>query len=149
MKSNTGDTRPGARRPTLVLLAGSRWQHALAVAALSVATAAQPHAAQAQGVQLVIVDVKAVATVYRTSTLKGTDVRNDQKEKIGDIDEVIVMPNADDFVIIQVGGFLGLGGHLIATPFKSLKIDETGRNIVLPGASKEALKKLPEFKYAK
>jgi hypothetical protein len=32
-------------------------------------------------------------------------------------------------------------------PYQSLVLDDTGRKIQLPGASREALKKLHEFKY--
>ena len=51
------------------------------------------------------------------------------------------------FTVIQVGGFLGLGGRLVAVPYKNLKVEDNGRKITLPGASKDALTKLPEFKY--
>lgn len=51
------------------------------------------------------------------------------------------------FGILQVGGFLGIGSHFVAVPYQSLQIDEAPTKIVLPGASKEALKNLPEFKY--
>jgi hypothetical protein len=30
--------------------------------------------------------------------------------------------------VIQVGGFLGLGGHLVAVPFDSLKVEDAGAN---------------------
>jgi hypothetical protein len=36
----------------------------------------------------------------------------------------------------------------VAVPYQSLVLDETGSKIKLPGATEEALKKLPEFKYA-
>jgi hypothetical protein len=49
--------------------------------------------------------------------------------------------------VLQVGGFLGLGGHLVAVPYDSLVIDDEGSKIQLPGASKDELKKLAEFKY--
>jgi hypothetical protein len=52
--------------------------------------------------------------------------------------------------VLQVGGFLGLGGHLIAIPFRDLFLQPLGMNfvkIVLPGATKEMLKELPEFRY--
>jgi hypothetical protein len=49
--------------------------------------------------------------------------------------------------VIQVGGFLGVGSHHVAVPFDSLKIDDTGTKIVLPGATKQQLQGLPEFKY--
>jgi hypothetical protein len=53
------------------------------------------------------------------------------------------------FAILQVGGFLGIGAHLVAVPFKSLALDDSGSKITLPGASKDELKKLPEFRYAR
>jgi hypothetical protein len=100
-----------------------------------------------QAVELVVVDVKAVARGYRTSKLKGTNVTNDKNEKIGEIDDIIIGRDKVLFAILQVGGFLGLGAHLVAVPYQSLVIDDTGRKIQLPGASREALKKLQEFKY--
>jgi hypothetical protein len=51
------------------------------------------------------------------------------------------------FAIIQVGGFLGLGSRLIAVPYTSLQISDDGRRIVLPGATKQQLEQLQEFKY--
>ncbi|MGZ5090231.1 MAG: PRC-barrel domain-containing protein [Burkholderiales bacterium] len=100
-----------------------------------------------QAVELVVVDVKAVARGYRTSKLKGTNVTNDKNEKIGEIDDIIIGRDKVLFAILQVGGFLGLGAHLVAVPYQSLVIDDTGRKIQLPGASREALKKLQEFRY--
>jgi hypothetical protein len=49
--------------------------------------------------------------------------------------------------VIQVGGFLGVGGRLVAVPYTELVLDSPGGKITLPGASKDELKKLPEFKY--
>jgi hypothetical protein len=46
-----------------------------------------------------------------------------------------------------VGGFLGLGSHLIAVTYESLQINADGSRIVLPGAAREQVKTLPEFKY--
>jgi hypothetical protein len=51
------------------------------------------------------------------------------------------------FAVLQVGGFLGLGKHLVAVPYESLQIDDDGKKIVLPDASKDELKTLAEFKY--
>jgi hypothetical protein len=48
-------------------------------------------------------------------------------------------------VILAVGDFTGLNGHLVAIPFRSLKLDDPSGNIVLPGASRAALDKLPVF----
>ena len=65
----------------------------------------------------------------------------------GALDDLIVGKDRVLFGIIEVGGFLGLGSHLIAVPYSSLQISDGGRRIVLPGATKEQVKGLPEFKY--
>src|SRR5258708_661916 len=101
-----------------------------------------------QTVELTIVDVHSVAEGYRASKLIGSSVVNDQNEKIGTIEDIIIGKDKVLFAVLQVGGFLHIGGRMVAVPFQSLAIDETGSKIKLPGATQEALKKLPEFKYA-
>ena len=105
--------------------------------------------AHAQAVQLVAVDVVAVGQGYQISKLIGRSVQNDKAEKIGTVDDFIVTKERSLIAILQVGGFLGLGGHLIAVPYDSLKIADDGQKIALAGGSKEALQKLPEFKFKK
>jgi sporulation protein YlmC with PRC-barrel domain len=122
-----------------------------AVAALLLAAplALKPQQARSQAVQLVEVDVKVVSAGYRASKLIGHSVLNDDDQNIGNLDDIVLGADAKaNYAIIQVGGFLGLGGHLVAVPFESLKIDKAGSKIVLPGASKPALEKLAEFKYS-
>jgi hypothetical protein len=116
----------------------------LSTAAISGALAPRFAAAE---VELVVVDVVAVADGYRASKLRGTTVVNPKNEKLGELDDLIVGKDRVLFAIIQVGGFLGLGSHLIAVPYSSLQISDGGRRIVLPGATKEQVKGLPEFKY--
>jgi hypothetical protein len=98
-------------------------------------------------VALVVVDVVAVADGYRASKLRGTTVINPANEKIGSLDDLIVGKDRVLFAIIEVGGFLGIGSRLVAVPYTSLQISDAGKHIVLPGATKEQLKNLPEFKY--
>jgi sporulation protein YlmC with PRC-barrel domain len=80
--------------------------------------------------------------------LLGATVYNDKGEKIGKIDDIIVSPNRSvSHAIIGVGGFLGLvGRHEVAIPMDQLKFQNN--RFVLAGASKAALKALPEFRYA-
>lgn len=103
--------------------------------------------ARAQAVQLVDVDVKAVGEGYRASKLLGTKVENEKNEKIGTLDDLVITMDHKLFAVLQVGGFLGLGGYLVALPYESLAIDDHGRKITLAGASKDAVQKLPEFQY--
>jgi sporulation protein YlmC with PRC-barrel domain len=104
---------------------------------------------QAQEVELVVVDVEAVAVGLQASKLIGMDVRNSGGEKIGTIEDLVILPGARIVAILQVGGFLGLGGHLVAVPFESLSMTASGSRASLPGATKEALERLPEFQYRK
>jgi sporulation protein YlmC with PRC-barrel domain len=119
---------------------------AAVVAAMLAASAPMP--VLSQGVELVVVDIHAVADGYRASKLIGSSVVNDQNEKIGTIEDIIIGRDRVLFAVLQVGGFLHLGGHRVAVPYQSLVLDESGSKIKLPGATQEALKKLPEFKYA-
>ena len=100
-----------------------------------------------QGVRLVAVDVPVVGHRYRASKLIGQNVTNDKNEKVGSLDDIIIGHDKSLFAVVQVGGFLGIGSHLVAVPYDSLNVDESGRKVVLPGASKEELKNLAEFKY--
>ena len=115
----------------------------LAVMLAFVTSPALPQA----GVTLVQVDLSVVGQGYRMSKILGSGVVNDKSEKIGTLDDVISDKKQLNFAILQVGGFLGLGGRLVAVPYESLVIDDKGQKITLPGASKEALKNLAEFHY--
>jgi sporulation protein YlmC with PRC-barrel domain len=102
----------------------------------------------AQVVELVAVDVKTVGQGYRTSKLTGMEVVNSENEEIGEIDDFVI--GRDDhalFAVLQVGGFLGLGGHLVAVPFESLEVEDAGGKILLAGGTRDALNDLPEFEY--
>ena len=78
----------------------------------------------------------------------GKAVMNDQKQKIGTIEDIIITPNDSvSFAIIGTGGFLGMGKHDVAIPMKQIKNENN--NFVLPGATKDALKALPAFEYHK
>src|ERR1700736_1902429 len=101
-----------------------------------------------QDIHLVVVDVHEVAEGSRARKLIGSSVVNDQNEKIGTIEDIIIGKDKVLFAVLQVGGFLHIGGRMVAVPFQSLVLEDNGTKIKLPGATQEALKKLPEFKYA-
>jgi sporulation protein YlmC with PRC-barrel domain len=59
---------------------------------------------------------------WRASKLSGVNVYNENNEKIGDISDVILDKSGKaENVIIGVGGFLGMGEHLVAVPFDKIK----------------------------
>jgi hypothetical protein len=108
-----------------------------------------PTPALSQIVQLVEVDVKVLGQGFRASELMGENVYNDKNENIGTIDDVIIDKERVLFAVLQVGGFLGIGGRLIAVSPESLAIEHDGSKlkIKLVGGSREALEKSKEFKY--
>jgi sporulation protein YlmC with PRC-barrel domain len=62
---------------------------------------------------------------WRASKLMGLDVYNDNNEKLGDVNEIILDKNGKvTAVVIGVGGFLGMGEHDIAVSMDKLKFVE-------------------------
>lgn len=94
----------------------------------------------------------AVATVkmengYRASKLIGAAVFNDQNQQIGSIDDLILNKGEKAVLaVVQVGGFLGVGGKLVAVPYTQLHVDDKGK-VLLPEASKDDLNAKPNFTY--
>jgi hypothetical protein len=86
----------------------------------------------------------------RISKLIGSAVYNDQNEKIGSLDD-LVMKDGNRIVmgVVSVGGFLGMGNKLVAVPFDQLYLetDKDQTKITMPGASKDALNTMPTFTY--
>ena len=148
LKPGIGAALSSSRRSHLTPAARGRASNWIIWTALTMVLATGPALPQV-GVALVKVDLSVVAQGYRMSKLIGSGVVNDKNEKIGTIDDVIADKDKKqlNFAVLQVGGFLGVGGRLVAVPFDSLLIDDKGQKITLPGASKDELKKLSQFNY--
>jgi sporulation protein YlmC with PRC-barrel domain len=118
-------------------------------AALSAgALTAQAQVAGSQTIGVSQEETKLVATGWSAKkAILGKAVYNDKNEKIGNLDDLIISPEKSvSFAIVGVGGFLGMGKHDVAIPISRIK--QENNKLVLPGATKEALKALPEFQYA-
>ena len=101
--------------------------------------------AAAQEVALTPLESKEVAKGYRADALKLKTVVNDKGETIGRISDFVFGKDNNIYVVLGVGDFTGLTGQLVAIPFHAFKLDNPSDNIVLPGASRAALEKLPVF----
>ncbi len=78
----------------------------------------------------------------------GQLIYNDKGEAVGKADDIIIAPDkAVSYAIIGAGGFLGVGKHDVAVPVSQLK--ESDGKIVLAGATKDAIKAMPAFEYAR
>ena len=101
-----------------------------------------------QSVEITKVDVQRVAAGYRASKVIGSSVANDANETIGKIDDLLVTRDGKEpYVVLSVGGFLGMGTRLVVIRYDSLKFADN--KIVLPGGTKDGLKMLPAFQYSK
>src|SRR4029077_6414277 len=99
--------------------------------------------ANAQGVPQTVdiakVDVQKVAAGYRASKVIGSNVLNEANETIGKIDDLLVTRDGKQpSAVLSIGGFLGLGPHMVVVRYDSLRFDPDNK-IVLPGGTKEGL----------
>ncbi len=59
---------------------------------------------------------------WRASKVVGLSVYNDKNESLGSINDLLTDKNGKiTAVVIGVGGFLGVGEHLVAIPFEKVK----------------------------
>ncbi|MDN4999589.1 PRC-barrel domain-containing protein [Bradyrhizobium sp. GCM10027634] len=83
---------------------------------------------------------------WRASKMAGVKVYNDANENIGSINDLLMdKSGAVKIAVIGVGGFLGMGEHLVAIPYEKLKfVNEavaytgTGTNPANPNAKPAA-----------
>jgi hypothetical protein len=112
---------------------------------------AKPPAPVAGGTVLGVTVTEIVDVANGWSAKKqilGHAVYNDKKEKVGKLYDIIIAPDkAVSYGIIATGGFLGIARHDVAIPVNQFKMQDG--KIVLPGATKDAIKAMPAFHYAK
>ena len=80
-------------------------------------------------------------------TLMGKTIYNDAGKKVGKVEDLIIAPDKNvSYVIVGAGGFVGIGRHDVAIPVTQIQ-DQAGK-LVMPGATKDMIKAMPEFTYA-
>ena len=124
--------------------------HILMLASMSLTAPTISHAQVAGTTPLgvTVTELQEVAKGWSVKhTILGQHVYNDKNERIGTVDDLIVAPDkAVSYAIVNAGGFLGLAKHYVAIPVSQFKLVD--KKLVLPGATKDALKASPEFQYA-
>ena len=83
----------------------------------------------------------------RAGKLVGATVYNDKNQSVGSIDDILLSQGQDkaQTAVISVGGFLGIGAKLVSVPFNKLKIEKD--KVIMPGATQQALKSMPAYKF--
>ncbi|WP_250535220.1 PRC-barrel domain-containing protein [Caballeronia sp. AZ10_KS36] len=111
-----------------------------------------PSFAQVAGAQPLGVSVQVSTAIIDGWSVKKSilnkPVVNDEGARVGVIHDIIVAPDRSvSFAIIAANQFLGVSRHDVAIPIE--QIDVKNGKLVLPGATKDAIKALPEFQYSK
>ncbi|MDB5274577.1 MAG: PRC-barrel domain containing protein [Chitinophagaceae bacterium] len=76
----------------------------------------------------------------------GDKVENTKGERIGKIKDIMlnIKEGTIEYVVIEFGGFLGMGEKLFAVPFSALKLHQKNEDFVLD-VDKEFMEKTPGF----
>lgn len=80
------------------------------------------------------------------SSIIGDSVENPQGEDLGTIDNLMVNLHSGkvEYVVLEFGSFLGIGGKLFAIPFTEFRI-ASGRHVFILNRDKDYLKLSPGF----
>jgi len=127
------------KRTAMILLAGI---------ALMVPVVAQAQVAGSTLLGVTYGELRDVAMGWSAKRqILGHPVYNNMDERVGPVDDIIVATNKSvSYAIINAGGFLAVAKHNVAIPVSQFQLN--GDKLVLPGATKDALKAAPEFEYA-
>jgi PRC-barrel domain len=78
----------------------------------------------------------------------GRPVFNKKNEMVGTVDDIIISPDkAVSYAIVGAGGFLGVAKHDVAISVN--QFTQTDGKLMLAGATKDAIKAMPPFEYAR
>ncbi len=118
-----------------------------ALMTMTIPAVAQEAGRTTLGVSVTTIDAVAKGWSIRKEVLDHS-VYNEKGEEIGTVADVIVSPSeAISYAIVSDGGYLGIAEHYVAVPVNQFKV--VGGKYQLPGATKDALKNAPAFRYTK
>lgn len=82
----------------------------------------------------------------RSSKVIGMAVYNDQGEKIGVVDDILLpVTGGEVTAVLSVGGYLGVGQKMIKVPLSHVQF--TSNKPVMPGVNKAAMMAIPSYSY--
>ncbi|ACC72826.1 PRC-barrel domain-containing protein [Paraburkholderia phymatum] len=129
----------------------AKWA-AVLIAASTFGVMSSQASAQVAGSQTIGVSVEQEAIIINgwsaKKSLLGKPIYNEQGQKVGVLHDIIIAPdNAASFAIVAAHQFLGVSQHDVAVPLS--QIDYSNGKLVWAGATKDAVKAIPAFQYAK
>ena len=75
--------------------------------------------------------------------LVGKAIYGAQGERVGEISDVLVKDGNASAVVVDVGGFLGMGERTVAIPLDNLQVGED--RVTATNLTEESAKNLPEY----
>jgi sporulation protein YlmC with PRC-barrel domain len=86
---------------------------------------------------------------FRASKLIGTNVKTNEGDTLGELDDLIISSGDQKLqAILSVGGFLGIGERYVVVPYKDLEITRVHNNHeVFYQTTKDRLEGMPKFSY--
>ena len=104
-------------------LAGTALLAAVASAQTPTTTADRPNTASTNTTTL---SDSSLQGDWRASKVVGLNVYNDNNDSVGTINDLLMDKSGNiKAVVLGVGGFLGVGEHLVAVPFNKVKFVDT------------------------
>ncbi|MBZ9796353.1 PRC-barrel domain-containing protein [Mesorhizobium sp. ES1-4] len=148
MPATTASNEPAATAPATAPSAAT----APAAAPADKTAAAPADATAPDQTQTAAIDKSTLTEMplgeIRGEDLKGTTVYGANDAKVGEIGDVVLMPDKKpDAVIVDVGGFLGIGSKEVAIGMDNLKFmtDKNGKKYLYTTFTKEQLDKQPAY----
>lgn len=92
------------------------------------------------------VDANIPVERLTATSIIGDKIENPIGEKLGKVNDLMINIQSGEieYVVIEFGSFLGVGGKLFAVPFRELKL-KPDEHIFIYNREKEYLKKSPGF----
>jgi sporulation protein YlmC with PRC-barrel domain len=87
-----------------------------------------------------------VVALERATALIGANVYGNDREDIGEIEDLVLAPNANEisYAVVSFGGFMDIGDKLFAVPWKALTYSGVDDTFTLP-VEKAVLENAPGF----
>ena len=107
------------------------------ISALAVVGDAQAQVAGSTTLGVAAAEMKGIAMGWSAKKhILGKTLYNENDEKVGTIDDIIIAPDQSvSYAIVGAGGFAGIGKHDVAIPVS--RFQEQSGKFILPGATKE------------
>jgi hypothetical protein len=82
----------------------------------------------------------------RASEIIGSTIKDDRGENVGTVIEIVITQNGQaQYLVLSLGGVLGIGKQLVPIPYQTARWDVKDRDMKLGNIDKQGLEKAPNF----